>query len=122
MSGRKRKISSIEIEMDRVLNVSHPFARAIVQGRKKYELRSYEPYKSLDWKRFFIAETMTPAKISGVHDDLKRYRPRPGYVLGSITLEGSFPLDSSHMNVKFASECGLTLDGLKQFKKQCKKL
>ena len=38
------------------------------------------------------------------------------------TLADSFPLDSSHMNVKFASECGLTLDGLKQFKKQSKKL
>ena len=108
--------------INRVLNVSHPFARAIVYGRKIYELRRFPPYKSLDLKRFFIGETKNPVPFNGIHEDIKGYRPRPGHIIGSISTGGYFLLDSSHMNVQFASECGLTLDGLKQLKNEWKEV
>ena len=75
--------------MSRVFHVSHPFARAIVYGRKTFELRPFPPYpKTLKNKRVFIAETGNPRKFNGIHDDLKSYKTRGAYVIGAVSIIG----------------------------------
>lgn len=115
---RKRKRPE---KMTRVFYVSHPFARAIVYGYKIFELRAFKPYTTLKNKRVFIAETVTPKKFDGIHTDLKVYKARGGYVIGAVSITGEPKvLCDSHLTDEFASQCGLTLNGLKQYKNQYK--
>ena len=120
--GHNKKKTYKPERINRVFHVSFPFSRAIVKKRKIFELRSFPAYKTIKNNRVFIGETVTPIKFNGVHEDLKGYRARGGYVIGSVSIVGSELLTDSHLTTEFASQCGITLDGLKKYKSQHNKV
>ena len=106
---RKRKTPD---PSQRILHVSHPFARAIVVGIKKYELRTYIPLSTIRDKRVMIGETVDPIPYRGVHPDLGHFYPCPGRVVGSVWVTGKYNLvGEEHLTSEIAQKCGFNLEG-----------
>ena len=143
--GRKRKSRAYRrnVKKKKITHGNHtiylkfPFSRAVVKKDKNTNkpFKVYEQLRPQDTqilrnKRIFVAESQKEEdffkdikrkdkNFVGVHPKLRQngfYRS-PGRVIGAVNIEETFPITGDDLNEEFAAQCGLTLDGLKEFMK-----